>query len=71
MTLTAYKISDTARQTARRSGFDIDNPDQRYPVQNPQMEQVLAERGRKLDPRARLLLKGKDAMTRILGRGRT
>jgi len=71
MTLTPYKISDKARQTARRSGFDIDNPDKRHPVHNPQIEKVIDQRGQQIDPRTRLLLKGKDAMTRFLGRGRT
>lgn len=71
MTLTPYKISDRARQTARRSGFDIDKPDMRYPVHNPQIEQVINQRGQQIDPRTRLLLKGKDAMARFLGRERT
>ena len=72
MTLIPYKISDTCRRTARLSGFDIDNPNMRHPVQNPMMEKVLHERGRPRphDPRAKLLLKGREALTRIIKRER-
>lgn len=65
MTLTPYPISEAARQTARASGFDIDNPDQRYPVQNLKLDIILQSRGQKHDPRARLLMKGRQAFARM------
>ena len=72
MTLIPYTISDACRKGARQSGFDIDNPDIRHPVQNPTMEKVIAERSPHdrgpRDPRAQLLLKGRQAMTRVLNR---
>ncbi len=70
MTLIPYKTSDACRRTARLSGFDIDNPNIRHPVQNQLIEKVLNERGRPHDPRARLLLKGREALTRIIKRER-
>jgi len=68
MTLTPYPISETARRIARTSGFDIDNPDQRYQVHNLVIKNVLAARRQQLDPRVRLLLKGRKALGRVLGR---
>ena len=70
MTLTAYRISDTCRTIVKQSGFDIDNVEKRYPVHNLQIEKVIKERGRVLGPRARLLAKSRDAMSRIISRGR-
>lgn len=71
MSLTPYTISDHAKRAARRSGFDIDNPDQRHPVQNPQIEQVMLQRNQQLDPRARLLLKGRQTLDRFRGKERS
>jgi len=71
MSITPYTISASARRIARESGFDIDNPDRRYPVQNLAFQKIQSERGKPQDSRARLLLKGRDAMNRVLGRGRS
>lgn len=71
MTLTRYKISDRARLIARASGFDIEAPDKRYPVQNQMIEKALAQANRQIDPRAKLLLKGREVMSRLLGRERS
>jgi len=65
MTLTPYPISEAARQTARASGFDIDNPAQRYSVQNHKLDLIMQARGRHHDPRAQLLKKGRAAFDRF------
>lgn len=71
MPLAPYRISEAARRTARASGFDIDAPNRRYPVQNQKIESVLTQRGGQADPRARLLLRSRSVMSRILGRERS
>lgn len=71
MSLTPYTISDHAKRSVRMSGFDIDDPDQRHPVQNPQMENVIAQSNRQLSPRAQLLLKGRQTLGRFRNKERS
>jgi hypothetical protein len=68
MTLVPHKISHACHRTARLSGFDIDHPQQRHPVQNALVDRLLRERGRLHDPRANILLKGRQALTRFIKR---
>jgi len=71
MSLTSYRISDYAKYSARLSGFDIDNPDQRHPVKNSQMEKVIAERIQQQGSRVPLLLKGRKTLDRFLNKERS
>ncbi|WP_026941372.1 PP2C family protein-serine/threonine phosphatase [Hellea balneolensis] len=60
MTLKKYKISKSHIEAVKRSGFDCHDVNKRYPVQNTELDKILASQNRALDPRARLLIKGRE-----------
>jgi len=60
MTLKKYQISKSHIQAVKRSGFDCHDVNKRYPVQNTELDKILASQNRALDPRARLLIKGRE-----------
>jgi len=60
MTLKKYQISKSHIEAVKRSGFDCHDVNKRYPVQNTELDKILASQNRTLDPRERLLLKGRE-----------
>ena len=60
MTLKHYKPSQAHILAVKRSGFDCHDVNKRHPVQNQQLDIILASKGQSIDPRAKLLLKGRE-----------
>ena len=60
MTLKKYQISKSHIEAVKRSGFDCHDVNKRYPIQNTELDKILASQNRKFDPQARLLLKGRE-----------
>ena len=55
-------------QVVRASGFDVHDPDRRYPVHNPQAEQILAAKGKKALSRAEALLQARSGQSNVKDR---
>lgn len=63
-----YKISENCRQIARRTGFDVTNPDRRYPVEKTTIKNI--HKRTQADPRRDALLRDRFGRDRSKVRGR-